>query len=149
MDAKRLDSLIRRYEEVFIFANKKLNGLLAERLSGDITLEQYGTLRHINQYGPCPASTVAEYNCVNRSATTAMIDRLVVKGYVERIANPSDRRVILLQATAEAKQVLAVVEENLRLFVYSYLEELEEDEVEQFIRIYEKIWRIINEKEGK
>ncbi|WP_379970740.1 MarR family winged helix-turn-helix transcriptional regulator [Ectobacillus sp. sgz5001026] len=149
MDERKLDSLIRRYEEVFIFANKKLGAILTERLSGDITLEQYGTLRHIGQYGPCPASTVAEYNCVNRSATTAMIDRLVAKGYVERIANPSDRRVVLLQATAEAEQVLVVVEENLRLFVHSYLEELEEDEVEQFIRTYEKIWRIINEKEGK
>lgn len=149
MDAKKLDSLIRRYEEVFIFVNKKLNVLLAERLSGDITLEQYGTLRHIDQYGPCPASIVAEYNCVNRSATTAMIDRLVAKGYVTRVAHTQDRRVVLLQTTKEAENVLATMEENLRLFVHSYLEELEEEEVEQFIHIYEKIWRIINEKEGK
>lgn len=149
MDKKTLDNLICRYEEVFIFANKKLSALLSEQLSGDLTLEQYGTLRHLKQMGPCSASQIAEFNCVNRSATTAMIDRLVAKGYVTRVADSQDRRVVLLQLTEEAESVLIGLDENVRQFVYSYLKELEEEEVEQFIRIYEKIWRIINEKEGK
>ena len=149
MNPNKIDSLIRRYEDIFVFANRKIHVLFAEQLSDDITAEQFFTLRLIKERGPCTSSLLSEWNCVNRSATTAMVDRLVAKGYVTRQPDSQDRRVILLQATEEAEQVLQAGQEKLRQFVRTYLDELEEGELESFISVYERIWNIIQEKEGK
>ncbi|MCP8968036.1 MarR family winged helix-turn-helix transcriptional regulator [Ectobacillus ponti] len=148
MDAEKLGQLIRRYEEVFLFANRKLNSMLSGQLSDDVTSEQYKMLRLIKHYGPCTSSKLSEINQVNRSAITAMIDRLVAKGYVERLADPQDRRVTLLETTPAAERVLQEGEEKIRQFVGTYMQELEDAEIETFVSIYEKIWRIINQKEG-
>ncbi|MFC5773187.1 MarR family winged helix-turn-helix transcriptional regulator [Ectobacillus antri] len=148
MEKQKMRHLIERYEDIFIFATRKLNALLAELLE-DLTPEQYFTLRHIKRYGPCTSSTLSELNCVNRSAMTAMINKLAAKGYVTRTTDSQDRRIIWLETTQEAEAVLAAGEEEMHTFIASYLTELEAEEVESFIHIYEKIWNIIRAKEEK
>ena len=64
-------------------------------------------LRALNllEDGPLTASALAERLILTRPAVTALVDRLVVAGFVERVAVPGDRRataVALRPATWEA-----------------------------------------------
>jgi MarR family transcriptional regulator, organic hydroperoxide resistance regulator len=147
MEAQRLDSLISRYEEVYLFATRKISSMISE-LFKEITIEQYFAVRYLKKTGPCPSSQLAEVCGVNRSAVTAMVDRLLAKGYVSRLRDEHDRRVVYLDLTEAGHQVYLSGQEKLRQLVESYLQKLEEDEVEAFIRIYEKIARIISPQNG-
>lgn len=143
MEAQKLDLLIARYEAVYLFATRKITSMISEMVK-EITIEQYFAIRYLKNFGPCPSSKLAEVCGVNRSAVTAMVDRLVTKGFVTRVRKEEDRRVVYLDITEAGNQVYQSGEEKLRQLVESYLQQLEEEEVEAFVRIYEKIARIIS-----
>jgi DNA-binding MarR family transcriptional regulator len=54
---------------------------------------------------PVPMSSVANVLRCDRSAVTWITDRLEERGYVERLADPGDRRVKLLALTEEGRRV--------------------------------------------
>ncbi|MDP5274317.1 MarR family winged helix-turn-helix transcriptional regulator [Chengkuizengella axinellae] len=147
MDKNKLDSLIERYEEVYMIASKKINTMMENQLEIELTKDQFTTLRFLKLFGPCPASELADLCDVNRSAITAMVDRLVTKGYAERIASNKDRRVILIKITEQGEIVLQKGQERVHQFIGSFLHHFEEKEIEEFIRMYEKIAKVLNHKE--
>ena len=49
--------------------------------------------------GPKTAGQLSEATGLRPAATTAMVDRLTAKGFVERIASATDRRQVLVQMT--------------------------------------------------
>src|SRR3954452_9456324 len=55
--------------------------------------------------GPVPMSSVANVLRCDRSSVTWITDRLEERGYVERRADPGDRRVKLLALTEEGRRV--------------------------------------------
>lgn len=55
---------------------------------------------HVRLYGPLSAKEVAHRVQMGSGATTALIDRLVKRGFVERVPHPSDRRSILIRSLA-------------------------------------------------
>lgn len=148
MEPSKLDGLIRRYEEVYIFATRKISSMLNELVGKDLTIEQYYVLRYLATRGSCPSSELADQFEVNRSAITAMIDRLDTKGYVRRIRHGEDRRMVHLEITEEGTGIYQVVEDKIRHLVGSYLNELNDHDLENFVNIYEKIAAIIAEKNG-
>lgn len=148
MESQKLDLLISRYEEVYLFATRKISAMISEQVMNDLTIEQYFAVRYLKKHGPCPSSELAEVCGVNRSAVTAMVDRLVAKAYVNRVRKEEDRRLVYLELTDEGNQVYLTGEEKLRQLVESYLQQLEDEEVEAFVRIYEKIATIISSNGG-
>ncbi len=148
MDKDYLDRLIRRYTEVYFYATRRISSVMKEEVLADITTDQYYVLRFIYQNDPCTSSRLAEQFEVNRSAITAMTNRFTDKGYIRRIADPDDRRVIMLSVTEEGKRVVENGEEKIRKFVESYMQELDKDEIEQFIGIYEKVAEAMRNRLG-
>ncbi|WP_181068096.1 MarR family transcriptional regulator [Rathayibacter sp. AY1A7] len=49
---------------------------------------------------------------LSTGAVTALLDRLATAGHVDRLANPQDRRSVLLRLTASGEQLLAQVDER-------------------------------------
>jgi DNA-binding MarR family transcriptional regulator len=62
---------------------------------------------------PVPMSSVANVLRCDRSAVTWITDRLEERGYVERRADPGDRRVKLLALTDEGRRVLEEIRARL------------------------------------
>ncbi|MFS1512777.1 MarR family transcriptional regulator [Chengkuizengella sp. SCS-71B] len=146
MDRKKLNSLIERYEEVYVVASRKINLMMEDQLEIELTKDQFTTLRFLKFFGPCPSSELAELCDVNRSAITAMVDRLVSKGFAIRIPSDKDRRVILIKITEQGKIVLEKGQEKVHQFIRSFLHHFEEKEIEEFITMYEKIARVLTDQ---
>ena len=53
----------------------------------------------IEQFGPITAGRLAEAAGLTTGAVTAVIDRLVAKGYLRRVADPTDRRRVMVEVT--------------------------------------------------
>ena len=99
---------------------------------------------HIRLYGPLSAKEVAHRVQMSSGATTALIDRLVKRGYVKRIPHASDRRSVMVQAlTRETLSVpkldvflerlkarISRLELSERKAITTFFDELAEDVIE-------------------
>ncbi|MFY4773951.1 MarR family winged helix-turn-helix transcriptional regulator [Metabacillus sp. RGM 3146] len=146
MQKEKLKQFIRRYEEVYLFAMKRVSTMISEKVLEELTIEQYQVLRYIINHSKCRSSELSEVCGVNKSATTAMIDRLVAKGFVDRTRDESDRRGVFLASTEKGHAVFEKGEQQIEHFVSSYLNVLSEEEIETFLSVYEKIYSRIQEK---
>ena len=59
----------------------------------------------IERLGPVTAGKLSVDAGLTSGAVTAVIDRLVEKGYVQRVADPDDRRRVLIEKTAKLDAV--------------------------------------------
>jgi MarR family transcriptional regulator, organic hydroperoxide resistance regulator len=149
MDQQKIKLLIKRYEDVYLFASKRISTLISDHVLDDLSLEQYSMLRIIKFQGPLRASELTEQLCVNKSAITAKVDKLENKGLITRERDVSDRRNIFLNTTDEGIKVCKEVESKIEKEVGKYLEELSHEDLEKFLDLYEKISSIIQKsKDG-
>jgi DNA-binding MarR family transcriptional regulator len=58
----------------------------------------------LDQHGRMTAGALAQESGLSTGAITAVIDRLEAAGYARRVADPADRRRVLVELTAEARQ---------------------------------------------
>src|SRR4051794_959509 len=78
-------------------------GLPDTRGESALSPPQFFALQALDE--PVPMSSVASVLRCDRSAVTWITDRLEERGYVERRADPGDRRVKLLALTEEGRRV--------------------------------------------
>ena len=71
----------------------------------DMTMPQVRTLYFLSR-GPQRMKDISDHLMRGMPSATSMIDRLVRKGYVERVPDPSDRRVVLCQITEPGREML-------------------------------------------
>jgi DNA-binding MarR family transcriptional regulator len=88
----------------------------------------------IQQTGRISAGELAERAGLTSGSTTAVIDRLEAKGYVRRVADPEDRRRVLLELTEEMEKRAAEIWGPLGERGVPHLERLSTSEIELLIR---------------
>jgi MarR family transcriptional regulator, multiple antibiotic resistance protein MarR len=82
--------------------NQKKDRLLNDYLSPlDITAAQFKVLCSIRCGGSITPVELKKVLSVDLGALTRMLDRLVSKGWIERLPNPNDKRGVLIQLTPE------------------------------------------------
>jgi DNA-binding MarR family transcriptional regulator len=63
----------------------------------------------IDREGPVAAGRLAEASGLTTAAVTAIIDRLAKAGYARRLADPNDRRRVLVELTPLARERAGVI----------------------------------------
>ena len=72
---------------------------------------------------------------VTPAAVTHMINDLEKTGRVERVADPADRRIVLLRPTEAGRQAIAAANEQFYKFLTGLIEFLGEDDSRELIRL--------------
>lgn len=80
--------------------------LRAERVIDAIGDTQFAVLSYLRKNGPCPVGVLAEWEHVSAPAMTNTVNALESAGYVRRIDDPSDRRLVLAQVTDSGVRVV-------------------------------------------
>jgi long-chain acyl-CoA synthetase len=75
----------------------------------DLSLPQYRVLALLAD-GSTASSVLARKLAVSPPSVTAVVDGLVARGLVERLADPEDRRRLTLLLTREGKRILAAAD---------------------------------------
>lgn len=128
-----------QYLSVSFLVLKRAVSLIKAQLDQDVTAEQFFMLRYIERAGRCTATHLSEAFEVNKSAITAMTNRLVEKGFLMRLGDPKDRRVVYLALSPEGMEWLKLAEEKIFQLVDSVLSHFAPQEIRQFIQTYEKL----------
>lgn len=89
------DALVKIYSDILWIEEKELK----KSRFNDLTIKEMHAISAISMYNHKTASEVAKELHLTPGSLTATVDRLVKKGYVERIRSSDDRRVIRLGLT--------------------------------------------------
>ena len=114
-----------------------------------LTAEQHDTLRYIQERGLVTSSELADYFFVGKSSITAIVKRLVDKGYLERRPDAVDRRVTYLAITPVGEQSIAEVQNRIEELLARYIVHFENSEAQLFVETFEKLAHLVvnDEKE--
>lgn len=149
MDKHKIKLLIKRYEDVYLFATKRISSIMSDQVLDNLSLEQFSILRNLYNKELLRASELADALGVNKSAITVKLEKLEKKGLIYRERDKEDRRNVYLYLSEKGKKVYEEVETKIESFVSKYLNELDHEDLEAFINLYEKIVTIIQKhKEG-
>lgn len=143
MSDQNIKDLVDRYIAVSLSVEKKAGSLVKEQIGSDLTNDQHFTLRYMNQVGTCTSSELAEVFDVQKSAITAIIQRLWEKGLIERTRDEKDRRVVYLTLTDKGKDLYLQAEERIHTLVESLITQFDETEIKQFIETFEKLNQVL------
>ncbi len=90
-----------------------------------LTGERYMMLFELGLQPDSSLKDLAEAIGVSPSALSVMVQSLVERGLVSRVADPADRRRIALRLSADGERTMARLEEGLVDRFHAYLEELD------------------------
>jgi len=121
----------------FALVNNKISETYANALKPfEISMQQFNVLRILRgQKGkPANLSTLNERMVTKMSNTTRLVDKLLLKGYVDRTICPSNRRKVEIRITTVGEKVLDQIDlvmtktekELLKQFTIKELEHLNE-----------------------
>lgn len=144
MEKELIQELIDRYVSVSFRVTKKAESLVKEQIGNDLTTDQLYILRYVFQRKNCTSSELADVFEVNKSAITAIINRMVDRDLIERSRDQNDRRVVYLTLTEEGDRIFKKTEEKIHCLVESIITKFNEEEILHFMKTYEKLADILN-----
>jgi DNA-binding MarR family transcriptional regulator len=125
---KQIIFSIRRLIQASELYTKELNKkyqISAAQLNCILTLFEFGSL---------PPSKIADHMMVKSSTVTGVVDRLELKGLVERIRNSPDRRVITIQLTEAGKKLAQNAPPPIQQKIIDGLKRTEKAKKDQIVR---------------
>ncbi len=102
-----------------------------------ISPQQFNILRILRgAKAPLKVQTIKERMIERAPNATRLMDKLCAKDYIERIACPSDRRVVHINITNNGLKLLREIDENLNV---DFIDNLTEEEAGQLSDLLDKI----------
>jgi DNA-binding MarR family transcriptional regulator len=88
----------------------------------------------VDRLGPVTAGRLSIDAGLSSGAVTAVIDRLVEKGYVRRVADPEDRRRVLIEKTEKLDEISKRIYGPLAERSLSWIDKFTNAELEAIVR---------------
>lgn len=104
-----------------------------------ITMPQYFVLEFLSHGDESKMTDIAKFINVSTAALTQVTNRLVRDGYVMRIKDPSDRRIIRIKLTAKGTRTVTDIVGKRKEMVMKMFSVISSEEREQYLRILEHI----------
>ena len=109
-----------------------------------VSAPQLHCLLALHENGPLPSSQIARHIMVKSSTVTGIIDRLEQKGFVERLRNSPDRRVITIQLTEAGKELAHNAPPPIQHKIVDGIKKLPEGEIKQIILSLSKLTHMLD-----
>ncbi|EGW37246.1 MarR family transcriptional regulator [Desulfosporosinus sp. OT] len=88
---------------------------------------------------------ISEQLQITPSAVTHTINSLEKGGFIERLAAPNDRRIVLVRATDKSKEIMKELYAERVQFIEGLVTHLGEQDSKEFIRLFSKALDYFNE----
>lgn len=124
-----------------MLVNNKISEAIAGTLKPfDVSQQQFNVLRILRGQNDKPAnlSTLNERMISKMSNTTRLVDKLLLKGYVDRITCPSNRRKVEINITKNGKTALAKMDAAMNAAENDILKSLSKQELEHLNQLLNK-----------
>ncbi|ALM06525.1 MarR family transcriptional regulator [Sediminicola sp. YIK13] len=119
----------------------KINEVISNALKPhEVSLQQFNVLRILRgQKGkPANLSTLNERMVTKMSNTTRLVDKLIAKGYVDRVTCESNRRKVEINITAEGKEALLAMDKAMKKSEMSVVKNFTEEDLKLLNKLLDK-----------
>ena len=114
-----------------------------EGLSHNPTSSEFKVMMILIRRDSLPTSKIGGWLGVSKPNMTAVIDKLIADGYVERKPNPRDRRIIDISITGKGRKYMADCRAELRESIKKKLSTLSEEDIDSLYTSLENIQVIL------
>lgn len=121
------------------FSRRQVN----ELYRGKITLPQFLILDFLSQNNESKMKDLAHFLAVTTAAMTGMVDRLVNYGYVTRVFDPKDRRIIKIGLLPKGLRLVKKINQERRQMIIKIFGKISETDRQDYLRILEQIKDIL------
>ena len=125
----------------FMLVNNKINERITAVLKPfEVSLQQFNVLRILRgQEGkPANLSTLNERMVTKMSNTTRLVDKLLLKGYVDRATCPSNRRKVEITITEHGKNALKKMDVAMQNAEDDILKNFSDEELRELNNLFNK-----------
>ncbi|MCX5657709.1 MAG: MarR family transcriptional regulator [Candidatus Omnitrophica bacterium] len=122
-----------------------------ELYRGKITFPQFLVLELLYKEKESTMTNIARSMSVTTAAATGIVERLVRDGYVVRVSNLKDRRIVLIRLTTKGTDLVEKIRQQRRIMINDIFSNISEEERQNYLNILLKIYNILlpGEKEAK
>jgi len=117
-----------------------------ELYKGKITLPQFLILDFLSQQGESRMTDMAHFMHVTTAAMTGIVDRLVGYGYVARVYDPEDRRIIKIKLTLHGSELVKKINEQRRSMIIKIFGSISGTDRQDYLRILMQIREILTKE---
>jgi len=124
-----------------LLVNNKVNEKITHALKPfEVSLQQFNVLRILRGQDGKPAnlSTLNERMVSKMSNTTRLVDKLLLKGYVDRIVCEANRRKVEINITDQGRTALKKMDEVIKKTEDELLQNFKEKDLEQINTLLHK-----------
>jgi MarR family transcriptional regulator, organic hydroperoxide resistance regulator len=106
-------------------------------------------LLQADRNGEIIMSQIADYINIPMSTATGLIERLVKKGYIERLRSESDRRIVTIRLTDAGKKLTNDLKDTVKGYIQLIYDCLSNEERDLLFGIITKVTNIITSSKKK
>ena len=110
-----------------------------EIYKGKVTMPQVFILQHLNIKDSVKMTDIARFMKVSTAAATGIVDRLVKSGYVDRVFDQRDRRIIRVQITPKGLALMKKVFSERRKMVIEIFGRVSQRDRQDYLRVLMRI----------
>ncbi|EPG64203.1 MarR family transcriptional regulator [Leptospira wolffii] len=138
MNPRTIIYLISRIRDEF---HRRLNSELKEKGLGQLTTTHADILFALAMSKKVPMQEIARMIDRDKSTLTALVDKLEDLGYVERVKDGQDQRVVNLQLTRKAYGIRPVMLGISRSLLSGLYKGFTEPEKKELVRLLDKLYK--------
>lgn len=116
---------------------------------GKITLPQLLILELLSRQGASKMTELAKHMKVSTAASTGIVQRLVLLGYVQREYDSSDRRIVRIKLTPKGTELLKKISQQRTQSVIKIFGQISENDRGEYLRILMQVKDILDNEEDK
>jgi len=124
------------------FTRRETSNLIKSK----ITMAQFFVLNHLFKQQESMMKDIARFLNVTTAAATGIVDRLVKYGYIQRIFDAADRRIIRIKLTPRGAELVKKVNLEKKKRVMEVFGRLSDPEREQYLTILSRINDILKQE---
>jgi DNA-binding MarR family transcriptional regulator len=116
MDEKIRDilSVLEKFDDIVYSSIQNVGKRLSMKDPlGELTSTQCQAILKISNINPCTLSQAAKALRITKSSASALVERLVAKGVLEREQDPNNRRCVLINVAPPAQKFIKAVDDRL------------------------------------
>lgn len=113
------------------------------RKSGDITVPQIAILHLLKDMHKCKMSQIAKFLNITTSAATGIVDRMVRSGFLKRVREAGDRRIINIKLTQKGERTINTIFKEREKMMMDIFKHFTSKEREAYLNTVKKMYGIL------
>ena len=133
--------------QVIPLLKKRLNRMSAFQGEHSLPLSHYQVLSLLDERGSMSVSEISEYFDIAKPNITPLIDRMIEAGYVKRVRNSTDRRVVHVIILEKGREKVKEMIGSLRKTVEDWSSGISNEDMNKITQSIDTIRTILEKSE--